>query len=189
MNRKSRILTQAFSLVEIALAIGVISFAVLGLLGLMASTQSTVRQSIDRTDNSLLFQKVVNQLKVKPFDTEQSASTDEPSVLPLPALNAAEVAAPFLVNERYDYMGGVDDPATLAAGNKVVRVTVLDATDLDVEAMREPTKATDNQIATVRIEIFGPAAAYRPADEAVEGQQPTAPDHQVFHTSISRVEQ
>jgi hypothetical protein len=183
MNSRLRSTSRAFSLVEIALALGIISFAVLGLLGLMASTQTTVRQSMDRTDNSLLFQKVVNQLKLKPFAKEQKASADYPSVLPLPSLKPdGKPFEPFLVDERYDYAGTPDDPVALARAAKVVRVIVLDSADLKLLGMNAPTLAVDGQIATVRIEISGPALGYRQAEKA-------APGKQVFYTEISLVEQ
>lgn len=184
MNRIPATDNRAFSLVEIALAIGVISFAVLGLLGLIASTQNTARQSIDRTDNSLLFQKVVNQLKIKPFGEEQKPSLDHPSVLPLPALktNGSEKFEPFLVDERYDYVGGVKDPVAIARASKVVRVIVLDSATLNLAGMNPPTPAGDGQLANVRIEISGPALAYNPDTLA-------APEKQVFITEISLVEQ
>lgn len=174
----------AFSLVEIALALGIISFAVMGLLGLIASTQGTVRQSIDRTDNSLLFQKVVNQLKVKHFASEQKPSTDHASVLPLPSLKptGGEKYEPFLVNDRYDYVGSVDDPVALAKASKVVRVIVLNSETLNLLGMNPPTPAVDGQIANVRIEISGPAIAYRATEKA-------APEKSVYYTEISLVEQ
>src|SRR5688572_1004797 len=102
---------KAFSLVEVALALGVISFAIIGLLGLMTASQQTARESIDRTDGSLLFQKVVNQLKLKPYDKEQQAVLENPEVFPLPSLKpsaAASAYEPFLVDERYYYVGTPD---------------------------------------------------------------------------------
>lgn len=183
MNSKLRSIPGAFSLVEIALALGIISFAVMGLLGLMASTQGTVRQSMDRTDNSLLFQKVVSQLKLKPFAKEQRPSVDHPAVLPLPSLKPdGKPFEPFLVDERYDYVGTPDDPVALARAAKVVRVIVLDSAALNLLGMNPPTPAVDGQIANVRIEISGPALAYRAAEKA-------APGKQVFYTEISLVEQ
>lgn len=184
MNSKHSWGNGGFSLVEIALAIGVISFSLVGLMGLVASTQSIFKAGIERTDGSLLFQKVVNQLKLKPFDKAQDAGTIPSSVLPLPALTNTDPARslPFLVDERCDYVGSVDDPEALAKASKVVRVIVMNATDLMLADMRSPTPASSGQIAHVRIEISGPPLGYR--DDTM-----SAPEKQVFFTDISLIEQ
>jgi type II secretory pathway pseudopilin PulG len=53
-----------FSLVEIVVAIGLISFCLVSLIGLLSVGLDTSRESVATTTNAMLFEKVVNQLRV-----------------------------------------------------------------------------------------------------------------------------
>ncbi|RYD66697.1 MAG: hypothetical protein EOP84_31025, partial [Verrucomicrobiaceae bacterium] len=124
-----------FSLVEVALALGVISFAIIALLGLVVTSHNTARESVDKTDSSLLFQKVVNQLRLKPFDKSQTGRRGTEDCYPLPSLNGSssgQAAEPFLVDEQYRYIGEVSNTAKRAEAAKVVRVMVMDAVNMRV---------------------------------------------------------
>ncbi len=177
--------SRGFSLVEVAVALGVISFAILALLGLVVASHDTARESVDKTDNSLLFQKVVNQLRLKPFDQAQTGEQGKDDCYPLPSLKASSsvfVAEPFLVDEHYRYLGSASDRNKRSYAAKVVRVVVMDAPNLRVAEIKEPTTSSEGQLAAVRIEISGPPAAYR------EDLQ-SAPHQEVFETQINLTEQ
>lgn len=175
---------RAFSLVEVALALGVISFAVLALLGLILTAQQSSRESIDSTDNTLLFEKVVSQLKLKPYHVDQQPGGALSPLLPLPPLNANldQEARAFVVDEQYRYVGDASDPMARSQGTKVVRVLVKDSIDLNIESMHAPTKAAEGQLALVRVEISGPAEGYN------ENKR-SAPNMHVFETEIGVLEQ
>lgn len=174
---------EAFTLVEVVLAMGVISFCVIAMLSLLTVASRTGRESLDRTENSLLFEKIVNQLKIKPFDKEQIADPAEPSIFPLPALIGADNtgAPPFLVDELNQYTGTPDSGGALGRSSKVVRVVVLDAPDLGIKGMNAPEPVQEGRLAFVRVEISS-AAGYKAATQS-------GPDKSVFQTEISPLEQ
>ena len=61
--------TQAFSLVEVVLALGVISFACLTLLGLLTTALTTIRQSIGNTVQAQIMQSIVNNAEVQNYNS------------------------------------------------------------------------------------------------------------------------
>lgn len=174
----------AFSLVEVALALGVISFAVLSLMGLILTAQQSSRESIDSTDNTLLFEKVISQIKLKPYGVPQTPSGTRSTLFPLPPLNAnlTNAADAFVVDEQYRYVGDASDAEARSKGIKVVRVLVKDSLDLSIESMHTPTKAAEGQLALVRVEISSPAEGY-------DQSKRSAPNLQVFETEIGVLEQ
>ncbi|MDQ3621144.1 MAG: hypothetical protein M3463_01440 [Verrucomicrobiota bacterium] len=173
----------AFTLVEVVLAMGVISFCVIAMLGLLTVASQTGRDSLDRTENSLLFEKVINQLKIKPFDQEQTADPAEPSLFPLPALTGAgRTEAPaFLVDESNQYAGTMESAGALGRAAKVVRVIVLDAPDLGIKGMNAPEPVEEGRLAFVRVEISS-SAGYKAATQPARNTS-------IFQTEISPLEQ
>ncbi len=173
-----------FSLVEVALALGVVSFAILALLGLILTAQQSSRESIDSTDNTLLFEKVVSQLKLKPYDATQTAIGSRSTLLPLPPLNAnlTKAAEAFVVDEQYRYVGLATDAQARSKGRKVVRIEVKDSIDLNIESMHAPTPVAEGQLALVRVEISGPPEGY-------DNNLRRAPNMQIFETEIGVLEQ
>lgn len=174
-----------FSLVEVAVALGVISFAILALLGLVVASHDTARESVDKTDSGLLFQKVVNQLRLKPFDKAQMGIEGAEDCYPLPSLKTTsgeQIAEPFLVDEQYRYVGAAKNAGKRAEATKVVRVTVRDAAYMRIAEIQDPTLSSEGQLAVVQIEISGPAVAF---DEEAQA----APHKEVFETQINLTEQ
>jgi len=57
----------AFSLVEIVLAIGIVSFALLGMMGLVSVSFQSERSSASDTDLAALSQQVFSSLRSRPF--------------------------------------------------------------------------------------------------------------------------
>ena len=58
-----------FSLVEIALAVGIVAFAFVGLMGLLPVGLAHFRTAIDASVGSQIFQRVVTDLEQMEFDT------------------------------------------------------------------------------------------------------------------------
>ncbi len=67
LSRRSR--TKAFSLVEIVLAIGIVSFAFVAIFGLLPVGMTTFRQAMDTTVSSQIVQRVVNEAQQTDFST------------------------------------------------------------------------------------------------------------------------
>ena len=57
-----------FSLVEVALAIGIVAFAFVALLGLIPTGLNTFRQAIDKTNETAIVQDLNSMVQVTPWD-------------------------------------------------------------------------------------------------------------------------
>ncbi len=66
---------QGFSLVEIALAIGVVSFAFVALFGLLPSGLNTFRQAMDTSVGAQIAQRMVSELQETDFDVLMASAT------------------------------------------------------------------------------------------------------------------
>ena len=62
----------AFSLVEVTLALGVVTFALLAIIGLIPVGLTAMKNSIDETVTSLILQDVRERLSTLPFDTAKA---------------------------------------------------------------------------------------------------------------------
>ena len=65
----------AFSLVEVALALGIVSFAFVGLFGLLPAGLSIFRQAMDNSVGSQIVQRLVNEAQQTDFPTLTAAAT------------------------------------------------------------------------------------------------------------------
>lgn len=65
----------AFSLVEVVLAIGIVSFAFVGMFGLLPAGLSTFRQAIDNSVGSQIVQRLVNEAQQTDYDPTLIAIT------------------------------------------------------------------------------------------------------------------
>jgi uncharacterized protein (TIGR02598 family) len=66
---------KAFTLVEVTMAIGISSFAILSMLGVLAVGMKTMRGAIDTTVQAQITQDVVGTLKQADFSTLSNASS------------------------------------------------------------------------------------------------------------------
>lgn len=57
-----------FSLVEVVLALGIVSFAMVGIMGLLPVGLDAFRQSINLTVESQIAQQIINNAQVVPYD-------------------------------------------------------------------------------------------------------------------------
>lgn len=75
-NRPNRFdFRNAFTLIEVTMAIGIASFAVLSMLGVMAVGMKTLRGAIDTTVQAQITQGLVASLKQADFSTLTNASS------------------------------------------------------------------------------------------------------------------
>jgi uncharacterized protein (TIGR02598 family) len=105
---------RGFSLVEVTLAIGIVSFAFLAILGLIPIGLQTFRSAIDTSVSAQIFQRVINEAQQTDFDTlvDRPHLPDYPSLPPAGfTFRAPSVGAPAL---RYFDDQGNECPATKA---------------------------------------------------------------------------
>src|SRR5262249_8294149 len=81
----SRRRTSGFSLVEIALAIGIIAFAFVALMSLMPAGLTTYRRALDISICTQIAQKIVTEAQQTDFDTLSDANN---TIAKLPASGA-----------------------------------------------------------------------------------------------------
>jgi uncharacterized protein (TIGR02598 family) len=125
-----------FSLIEVTLAIGITSFALLAILGLLPVGMNTFRQAIDTAVTAQIAQRIVNDAQQTDFDT----------------LNAN--LASGIPDRYFDDQGNEVLPASGYIYQ--VRVTGLSATGL-------PANASSNNLATLQIKVaFNPAHVANP---------------------------
>src|SRR5947207_4035315 len=67
--RSSPAKSQAFSLIEVVLAVGVVAFAFVAILGLIPAGMSQFRQAIDTSVCSQIAQRVINDSQETDFTT------------------------------------------------------------------------------------------------------------------------
>lgn len=65
---------QAFSLVEVTIAIGIVAFAFIGLFGLIPTGLNTFRKAIDTSVGSQIAQRVINEAQQTEFSVLTSGS-------------------------------------------------------------------------------------------------------------------
>jgi uncharacterized protein (TIGR02598 family) len=125
-----------FSLIEVALAIGITSFALLAIVGLLPVGTSTFRQAIDTAVTAQIAQRIVNDAQQTDFDT----------------LNAN--LANGIPDRYFDDQGNEVLPA--AGYIYQIRVTGLSVTGL-------PANASSNNLATLQIKVaFNPGRVADP---------------------------
>lgn len=76
--RRDQTPLQAFSLIETALALGIVAFAFVGLMGLLPAGLGTFRTAIDTTVSAQIVQRIVSDAEQSDFDalSSNSASID-----------------------------------------------------------------------------------------------------------------
>lgn len=78
---------RGFSLIEVVLALGIISFALVALLGVTVVGTNAGRESKNDTDYGYVFEQVAGQLRTKPFAKAQASATENARLFPLPRLD------------------------------------------------------------------------------------------------------
>ncbi|MGB8355391.1 MAG: Verru_Chthon cassette protein B [Chthoniobacteraceae bacterium] len=73
--RKTRKSQSAFSLVEVVMAIGVVAFAFISVLGLIPTGLNTFKQAVDASVGAQIVQRVMNEAEQTDFSVLTSGST------------------------------------------------------------------------------------------------------------------
>lgn len=138
---------RGFSLIEVVLALGIISFALVALLGVTVVGNNAGREGRNDTDFGHVFEQISAQLRSKPFAQQQAA--DGANRFPLPRLDQNTTdAVEFFLDDQ-------NEITTAHAANKRVRVNVMDPPVLEEKNApqaggRYPYR---DHLAYVRVEI------------------------------------
>lgn|GEM_PF-6470496 len=161
---------RGFSLVEVVLALGIISFALVALLGITAVGTNAGLQSKWDTEGGQIFEQVMGQLRTKPFGQDQEASPSDPKRYPLPALDRDGETTFFLDDQSQVVAEGTATRKVVVSSKTPVSLSYLNAAG---EAQSVPDRAT---LALVTVEI----SPHPPR---------TAADRSVYFAEICRLEQ
>ncbi len=148
--------TSAFSLVEVALALGVAVFALAAIIGLLPIGLSSNQASVEQTTAAALATSVVTDLQATPVEIPAVVKTSPRFQISLPASGSATHT--LFLREDGSAAGSVDANADPAQDPRY-RVTLV------VTAPSAPTQKTAT---TVRVLITWPALA-----DAVAGTTPS----------------
>lgn len=151
-----------FSLIEVVLALGLVAFALVAILGLVVSVMKTSKENKRSTENCMLFKEVVNQLRIKPFAASQAGNK---MTFPLPPLNVPKGRTEFFVDSKNEFVGLASATLPKDAVHAIV-VVVLNAQDLEIEGVKAPPSVSDGRLALVRVEI-APASTFN-ADAKIQ---------------------
>lgn len=119
----------AFSLIEVVLAIGIVSFAFVGMFALLPAGMTIFRQAIDNSIGSQIVQRIVNEAQQTDF----------------PALTAAPITTRY-----FDDQGNELEPT--AANNSLYTAEVSVLAQTPVPAPQGTTRPTAS-LATVTIKL------------------------------------
>src|SRR5947208_3245796 len=94
--------TAAFSLVEVVIALGVIGFALLAIIGLFPSALQSGRASIQETRANHLAEQVFSTLRSQPFTAANLALLGANTTVDLSTENTASGASPTMLHATYE---------------------------------------------------------------------------------------
>ena len=155
-----------FSLIEVVLAIGVVSFAFVGILGLLPAGLSLFRQATDMSVGAQILQKVTDDARQMDFATLVDAKDTGAGQGNPVTFRAPLAAAPGL--RYFDESGGEivpasaaasQDPSALSASEKTqivyyVSIRIVTATTLPANAAGNGgAPVTGRYLATVTVQI------------------------------------
>lgn len=118
---------QAFSLVEISLAIGIIAFAFVALFGLLPTGLNIFRSSVDTANETWIMQDLNSMIQVTDWSKLDSMSFEK----------SGEIF-------YYDEEGRLTDTEKAPSADSVVKARRLYAVKLIVEPMYQPAEGGDS---------------------------------------------
>jgi len=149
VNRKSSCLRpfrspSAFSLVELALALGIVSFAFVGIFGLIPTGLNTFHQAMDTSIGSQIAQRVISDVQQTDFDKLVQSGSAQPSLLPFTYSNT----------RYFDNQGNEVVPANPGSLNTQEQLKIVYWVNTVVTpAPKIPTAANYTCLKTVTIQV------------------------------------
>lgn len=139
--------SRGFSLVEVVLSLGIISFALVALLGITAVGTNAGLASKWDTEGGQLFEQIMGQLRTKPYTSAQEADPSRPKQFPLPPLGAAAA-------EEF-YLDHLDNVVESGLATRKVRVVSQPAVSLPYLSASGTAQAAPAQdvLSLVTVEI------------------------------------
>ncbi len=160
MSFRLRSRPDAFSLIEIVLAIGIISFALVGIIGLFPVALNTANASQQETHAALIARTIFNDLSSRPGDRtvllQQPSLEDAPSTIDVDLATEAEYFLAFDRDGRAlpdKITAAIFESGTSGTANFLVKVAVT---------LPEPTATGPppvEGVSRVDVTITSPAAA------------------------------
>jgi Tfp pilus assembly protein PilV len=204
--RSPRSSASGFSLVEVSLAMGIVTFALVAILGLLSVGLDAGRASADDTAVAGMSRQVLTRLRAVPFPP--TAGLPSPAYLPFTDPPAATVADSFMAAVFFDSSGdcldatgttapldsskqltawpvkgtGLETPPNNAI-YRCIAVVTPDAASLSGSSAAVPMPTRTNLL-NVRLYFFWPAARTVTYDAKAKTFNP-APNA-TFHASIAR---
>lgn len=115
----------AFSLVEVALALGVTSFALMSMLGVMSVGLTTVKDASDQTMHAQILAQMSAAVSQIPFDDIEGFSEQSPFFFDQTGRKVAPTAAMYRVRLQAEVGASYpDSPADLANAARTVRIEI-----------------------------------------------------------------
>lgn len=142
-----------FSLVEVSIALGICSFSLVSLLGLVPIGISSNRDGVDQTTAACVVSSLVEDFRITPKTMPPSKQTSPQFQVPIPA-NGSEIHTLFLTQEGH-VIGAVDANA-IAGERPKYKVSLQFAAP---SAVADATKSSHKTATSVRILITWPAMA------------------------------
>jgi uncharacterized protein (TIGR02598 family) len=142
----SRVDEAAFSLVEVVVALGIVSFAVLAIVGMLPVAMKSAQESMRETDATLIAQRIFSELKTG-SGGNRTISTDSNTAMQVINLTANNSTNNFLgFKENGEVMGFTTSSAQNANLDFYAQISVFTNTGV-------------NNLSRVQIDITAPAAA------------------------------
>lgn len=120
----------AFSLVEVTIAIGIISFAMVSILGLMPVGLSTMRQAMDQTMEAQLVRKISGEALLTPFGKIGAYTARSPFYY------TADGAQQASKDDQTRYEVNLRSVATVYPGSSTEAMLSSNVTTLMIETVR-----------------------------------------------------
>jgi len=131
----------AFSLVEVTIAMAVVSFAFVSLFGLIPTGLNTFRQAMDTSVGSQIIQRVLNDAQQTDFD---QLIVDK---------NGNPIATTGVKATRYFDDQGTEITSGSAGAIYYVNTRVMPATVMPSAGGTPPPEATNSDLATVTVQV------------------------------------
>lgn len=170
-----------FSLVEITVAIGVIAFALVGLMGLLSASLNTGKASEDDTRYAAMSQQVLDMLRSSAFE-------EIPFVKSVTALETAKLPPVYFDNDGGWLSPDRSEWPELEAGivptNAIYKCSVF--VDVDSDTISPPIPNQPNQPAEQRINLLRVNIAFTPPNKNVESMEDVTAKDPIIHATIPR---
>ena len=142
----SRVDEAAFSLVEVVVALGIVSFAVLAIVGMLPIAMNSAQESMRETDATLIAQRIFSELKT---GSGGNRSVSTASNTPMQVINLTAN------NSTNNFLGFKEN-------GEVMGFTTSGAQNADLDFFAQISVFTNTGVANlsrVQIDISAPAAA------------------------------